>query len=423
MGEPQNADSPASAGGQLSMSAWCIVAAFGTYFCMYAFRKPFTAASYQNIDTTKTILVIAQTLGYMLSKFLGIKIVAEAQPNRRAMILLSLIAGAELALLLFAVTPFRFTWIWLFFNGVFLGMVFGLVLGFLEGRRQTEALIAGLCTSFILADGFTKTVGAYLLRLGVSEHWMPAAAGLLFAPPLVLFVWMLTRIPAPSPEDIAARSARKPMSGAQRGDLVRRYAFGLFTLVLSFVLVTILRSVRADFAREIWSGLGVDVLPGVFSWPEIVVAAGVLILSGSVVFLRHNRSAFFAAMAMAVCGPFLIGIALAGLSLGTMSPYTFMILVGLGLYLPYIAVHTTLFERLIAMTRERGNIGFLMQLADSFGYLGYVVVLLSHNLLGSMDDFLGFFIALCWVIAGASLVFLLLCWRYFAIHPALAAQR
>jgi len=33
-------------GSRLGLSAWCLVAAFGTYFCMYAFRRPFTAAEY-----------------------------------------------------------------------------------------------------------------------------------------------------------------------------------------------------------------------------------------------------------------------------------------------------------------------------------------------------------------------------------------
>jgi hypothetical protein len=63
-----------------------------------------------------------------------------------------------------------------------------------------------------------------------------------------------------------------------------------------------------------------------------------------------------------------------------------MVLQGVGLYLPYIAVHTTIFERLIAMTRDRGNIGYLMYLADAFGYLGYVFVLLGRNAAGSASD-------------------------------------
>lgn len=42
-------------------------------------------------------------------------------------------------------------------------------------------------------------------------------------------------------------------------------------------------------------------------------------------------------------------------------------------------MHTTIFERLIAMTGERGNLGLLMYLADSFGYLGYVGVMLARG--------------------------------------------
>ena len=59
--------------GRLGLSAWCLVAAFGTYFCMYAFRKPFTAAEYAGYGLwgweLKTMLVATQVLGYTISKF------------------------------------------------------------------------------------------------------------------------------------------------------------------------------------------------------------------------------------------------------------------------------------------------------------------------------------------------------------------
>src|SRR5262249_30129117 len=76
------------ASGGLSLAAWSIVAAFGAYFCTYAFRKPFTAAAYADLAfatvTLKTLFVAAQVIGYTLSKFIGIKFVAEAKPSRRA---------------------------------------------------------------------------------------------------------------------------------------------------------------------------------------------------------------------------------------------------------------------------------------------------------------------------------------------------
>jgi hypothetical protein len=291
-----------SSGRRLSLSAWCVVAAFGTYFCMYAYRKPFTAGGYSDEAVWgagyKTLLVTAQVLGYTLSKFLGIKLVAEVKPQRRVALLLALIAIAEVALLLFALTPAPFNIVWLFANGVPLGVVFGLVLGFLEGRQHTEALTAGLCASFIVADGATKSAGAFLLKAGVSEYWMPFYAGLVFVPPLLFFVWMLHRIPAPSRQDVAARSVRAPMSRADRWRFFRRYAVGLTLVVLVFVLVTVLRSVRADFAPEIWAGLQATVPPEVFTWSEMAVAAGVLLLTGATVLIQDHRRAFFTALGL-----------------------------------------------------------------------------------------------------------------------------
>lgn len=410
------------AAGGLPLSAWCVVAAFGTYFCMYGFRKPFTAGTYADEDLWgvgyKTILVAVQVLGYTLSKFVGIKVVAEMTPTRRVAGILVLIGLAQLGLLVFALVPPPLNWVGLFLNGLPLGMVYGLVLGFLEGRRHTEALTAGLCSSFILADGVTKSVGAYILEAGSSEYWMPFLAGLIFVPPLFLFAWMLTRIPPPSASDVAARSKRVPMAGVDRRRFFAKYATGLTLLALAFLLVTILRSIRADFAPEIWAGLGTTGTPGVFARSEVLVALGVVVLNGLAVLVRDNRRAFSLAMALSVGGCALLVASLVAYRGGNLGAFPFMVLLGLGLYLPYVAVHTTVFERLIAMTRDRGNIGYLMYLVDAFGYLGYVVVLFGKNLGGTPAGFLDFFFQASWVIAVGSIVLLALCWWYFAARPA-----
>lgn len=92
-------------------------------------------------------------LGYTASKFLGIRVVSEVSPARRAGLILALVAVAGLGLLLFAVTPAPWNVVWLFANGLPLGMIFGLVLVVFEGRRPSEALAAGLCDSFVVANG------------------------------------------------------------------------------------------------------------------------------------------------------------------------------------------------------------------------------------------------------------------------------
>ena len=398
---------------------WSAAAAFGAYFCMYGFRKPFTASTYDAVAIGaldyKTLLVVAQVLGYTLSKFVGIRVIAEMPGSRRAAAFLTLIAGAQSALLVFAVVPPPWGAALLFVNGLFLGMVFGLVLGFLEGRQVTEVLTAVLCASFILGDGFTKSVGAALLAAGVTEAWMPSVAGIAFVLPLVSFIWMLGRIPPPSAEDVLRRQERVPMNRTARREFFRRYAAGLVPLVVMYLLVTILRSLRADFAPEIWQGLGAAADASRYTTSELVVAASVIFITALSFLIRNNRAAFFAALAASLVGVALVGAATLALRYQAIDGFTFMVLVGSGLYLPYVAVHTTLFERLIAMTRERGNIGFLMYVADACGYLGYAAVACGKLFFHADGSMLDFFATASLIASTASIVLLAAAWRYFGI--------
>ncbi|MDB5348213.1 MAG: hypothetical protein JWP89_6590 [Schlesneria sp.] len=397
---------------------WAAAAAFGCYFCMYAFRKPFTASSYS--DTTlggigfKTVLVTSQVMGYMVSKFIGIKIIAEMPPHRRATGIAVLVVCAELALVLFGLIPRPWNALCLFANGLPLGMIFGLILGMLEGRRMTEALTAGLCASFILADGVTKSVGAWLLKQGVTEDWMPCVAGALFLIPLGVCVVMLSRIPPPNVQDVAARAERTPMNRDQRRSFVRRYALGLIPLSLMYLLVTVVRSIRADYAPEIWRGLGSPAEPAVFAQSELLVVFGVLAVNGSAVLIKDNRRAFFISLATCAGGFCLLLAALLARRNHLLGDFGFMVAVGLGLYLPYVAMHTTVFERMLAMTRERGNIGFLMYVVDSVGYLGYVAVMVAHNFGPKAHDLVGLLTSACWVSIGLSAGCLVMSWVYFS---------
>ena len=78
------------------------------------------------------------------------------------------------------------------------------------------------------------------------------------------------------------------------------------------------------------------------------------------------------------------GFLLAGVSsllfiLHLLPPFMWMTLVGLGLYMGYIPFNCILFDRMIATFRTAGNVGFLMYLADSFGYLASVGVILAKT--------------------------------------------
>ena len=103
------------------MAVWCTVSAFGTYACMYGFRKPFTAGVYVDDPFSpgfKATLVGSQVLGYTVSKLIGIRVIAEMTPQRRIATLLGLIAVAEAAWVLFGGLPPSFAAVCLFLNGL-----------------------------------------------------------------------------------------------------------------------------------------------------------------------------------------------------------------------------------------------------------------------------------------------------------------
>jgi hypothetical protein len=399
-------------------AAYVVVAAFGTYFCMYAFRKPFTAGTFEDLSLGgvgyKTVLVVAQVLGYTLSKFIGIKVISEMPPERRALGILLLIGLAQSALLLFAIVPPPYNFVLLFFNGLPLGMVFGLVLGFLEGRQLTEALTAGLCASFIVSSGAVKSVGqALMLYQGVDEFWMPFVTGLLFLLPLILFVWMLAQIPPPNHRDVELRSPRLPMRREDRQRVLRSWGFGLGLLVIGYTLLTVVRSLRDDFAVEIWRDLGFESQPAIFTQSETVVMFGVVLINGAAFLIRDNRHALLASLGTIALGFVTICLATLAHLGGWLGPFPFMVAVGVGTYVPYVAYHTTLFERLIAVFRDKTNIGYLMYLADAAGYLGYVAVILLRNFGSTEIHFLRFFLQCALVAGGLSLLLILWSTFYF----------
>lgn len=369
------------------LNLWAMAAAFSTYFLMYMFRKPFTAASFDNSELSdwdsKSVIVAAQVLGYLCSKLIGIRLISQMPASRRAVVLILLILASQAALLLFAVLPSPWHIVAIFLNGLPLGIVYGLVLGFLEGRQMTEALVSALCASLILAGGYAKTAGQWMLEYmsnnwelapTQAERWMPFAVGCFFILPIIGTTWMLTQIPPPSDADRQKRSHRTAMTSADRRSMLNRYSVGLFAVGLFYLLAMVLRSLRDDFAPQLLEGMGATIKASDYSWIDTQVAVLVLVMTGMTSLVKSNLRALQLSLTISLTGFFLIFLSIAyGHNL---SPIGFMVLVGAGLYLPIVSVHTTVFERLIALTRDRGNMGFLMYIVDSLGYLAYVAILM-----------------------------------------------
>ncbi|HEX4183476.1 MAG TPA: DUF5690 family protein [Caulobacteraceae bacterium] len=392
--------------------------AFGAYFAMYAFRKPFTAASYLGAAPVlvkyKIALVIAQVFGYALSKIAGVKVISETPPHRRAAAILALIAGAEAALVLFALIPAPWNIACLFANGLALGMIWGLVFGFLEGRRLSELLGAMLCASFIVSSGVVKSVGvSVMLRGWANEYWMPAITGLLFAPLLIVCVFGLAVLPPPNAEDERLRVARAPMDAGARRAMFAAFAPGLVALVAIYVGLTALRDFRDNFAAEIWTGLGFKNDAAIFSLSEIPVAVIVLVTLAGLMFIRDNRRAFMANLVLVAAGLAIAGLSSAAFQAHLIGPISWMIALGAGLYLAYTPFNALLFDRLIAAGGRTGTAGFLIYVADASGYASSVALLIFQNFFGVKLSWVQFLLVVSYGTAAAGLALIIGAGLYF----------
>jgi len=375
------------------------LAGFFTYFAMYAFRKPFTAATFVHVSgwhfalDYKIALILAQVAGYALSKFIGVKVISEIHPRHRAGAIIGLVGLSWFALVAFAIIPAPWNVVTLFINGLPLGMIWGLVFGFMEGRRVSEVLASMMCASFILSSGVVKSVGVWLIQTWhVTAFWMPAATGLLFMPLLLASVWVLARLPPPSAADEAARVKRLPMAGADRVAFLKAYAPGLVAIVFAYILLTAFRDFRDNFAAEIWAALGYGGEAAIFSASELPVAIIALIAMAGVIKVRDNRRALMVIHAMVAGGFALLGLSTLAFQAHLISPFAWMILAGSGLYVAYNPVNAVLFDRLVAVSGRVANAGFLIYVADSSGYLGSVVLLLWRNFGQGSLNWLQFFI-------------------------------
>ena len=397
-------------------------AAFSAYFSMYAFRKPFAAATFADhaewLGTLdyKTALLIAQVIGYALSKLIGIRVIAEFGRKGRATAILGLIGVSWLALVAFALIPAPWNVVCLFFNGLPLGMIWGLVFSYIEGRRASEALGAMLCASFILSSGVVKSVAMLVMRWGVSEYWMPATTGALFVPLLLVSLWLLERLPPPDDRDEAERTVRVPMLGKDRMSFLRTHGVAMALLVSGYVLLTAIRDFRDNFAAELWDAMGYGGAASVFSESELPIAIAALAVLGALMLIRDNMRALLAMHGIVFAGAVMLGLSTLAFQMHLLAPLPYMILTGAGLYFAYTPFNAMLFDRMIAAIGHAGNAGFLIYIADSSGYVGSVALLLYRSLGEPTMRWLPFYMNAAYATSVAVAVCTVLSAAWFVLH-------
>jgi hypothetical protein len=380
------------------------VTAFFTYMCFYPFRRAYTAATYEDLAflgvNFKILIITAQVLGFAVSKGLGIKYVSEMLPQNRSRNLLIMISLSWFCYLFFALTPAPYNLFFIFLASLPLGMVYGTILGFLEGRKTTDLLVAVLTASFIMGSGFAKSIGKWVMTsLEVSQFWMPFVACAIMIIPFGICAWLMGQIPPPTEEDKANRTERKPMQRADRKVFIKEFALSMTIFVISYVLLTTFREFRDNFTPEIWKLLGYGNNSAIFTQTETPIAITVLLMMAAMRWVQNNYKAFVIIQLLMLAGGVLIGVSTLLFQQKILSPVTWLTTLGLGVYMAYAMCNSLYFERMIAAFKKSGTVGFLITFADYYAYIGSILVLFYKNFFQKSINYLDFFIILSYCIS------------------------
>ena len=404
---------------------WAGGAALLSYALVYALRKPFTAATFDGLDFMgmdyKTATSIIQIAGYVLSKFMGIKWISELRREDRVRFIIASVSVAELSLLAFALLPVPYNVCALFFNGLSLGCMWGVIFSFIEGRRLTGILASIMGISIAFSSGLAKSLGLFLMNdLGVGCFWMPAVIGGFAFVLIILLAFILNALPAPSEEDIRSCTKCVPMDARQRKAIFFRFAPLLLMLFVANLFITIIRDVKEDFLVNIvdTSQFSAWAISGIDGMVTLIILALFILVS----MIRDHQRVLYTLLWMVIGGTFLlVGVSYYYEQLN-LSPLVWMFLQSLGVYIAFLSFQTLFFERFVACFNIKGNVGFFIVSIDFIGYLGTVGVLIFKESFVAHLNWIEFYNTMVLTLGTACCFLFMGCILYF-MHRSRAVRK
>lgn len=380
-----------------SLPVWLLVLWMGgtallSYSLVYALRKPFTAAEFEGLKVFgmdyKIVVSIIQLLGYVCAKLFGIKFISELKPQHRLKFIICSAGLSELSLIAFGLLPTPYNIMALFFNGLSLGCMWGVIFSFLEGRRTTDILAGIMGVSMALSSGVAKSMGLFTLnQLHVSEFWMPTLVGAMVFPLLSLMGWTMTKFPAPTAADITSRSVRVTLNGKQRWQLFKQYMPLLTMLFAANLLLTVQRDIKEDFIVCI---IDISTISSwLFAQLDAIATIILLALFALLAVCNDHLKVLCMLLGLSTLG---MGV-LALLGAGTLHTSTslWLFLQTLCIDIAYLSFQTIFFERFIACFKVKGNVGVFIITIDFVGYVGTLLLLLFKETYASHIDWASFY--------------------------------
>ena len=344
---------------------WMGGTALLSYSLVYALRKPFTAAEFEGLTVAgmdyKIVVSIIQLIGYVCAKLFGIKYISELQPQNRLKFIIGSAALSEASLLAFGLLPLPYNIVALFFNGLSLGCMWGVIFSFLEGRRVTDLLASLMGLSIAISSGTAKSIGLFVMEnLHISEFWMPAFIGAFAFPLLSLLGWLMTRLPQPTEEDKKLRTERVTLNREGRMHIFKSFMPVLLLLFFANLFITVLQDIKEDFLVKIINVEASGLSSWAFAKIDAIVTLVILFVFGIMSLIKNDMKVLCALLVLVTCGTLTLSFIAFNYNTLELSTTTWLFLQSLSLYTVYLSFQTLFFERFIACFRIRGNVGFLL---------------------------------------------------------------
>lgn len=368
---------------------WAGGAALLSYSLIYALRKPYTAAAFNGLDLFgidyKIAVTTIQILGYLIAKFVGIKLISELKREKRFKFFICSVILAELALIAFGLIKAPYNVFAMFINGLSLGCMWGVIFSFIEGRRVTDMLASLLGISIVFSSGLAKSIGLFVMNeIRVDQFWMPALIGGIALPLLILLGYVLKALPHPDKEDIAHKSERVAINSRQRKDIFKAYMPILAMLFIANFLLMTLRDIKEDFLVNIIDMSNQS--SWLFAQVDSIVTLIILGLFGLMIFVKSNIKALLVLLGLVFVSTITMTYISMNYQILNLNTVTWLFVQSLALYIAFLTFQTIFFDRFIACFKIKGNVGYFIAMIDFIGYTGTVLILCTKEIFQIQTD-------------------------------------
>mmetsp|Transcript_16059 Transcript_16059/g.31454 ORF Transcript_16059/g.31454 Transcript_16059/m.31454 type:complete len:531 (+) Transcript_16059:52-1644(+) len=338
----------------------------------------------------QTAFAFAQTFGYMSAKLPAVAIMSSSVffKHRYLCIVAATVLSATFSgggFMLFDVEngalPSLFGQVvCLGLAGLPASLIFCSVISYLEGRRQTEAMLSMLNLAVVLGGSCSRGFAKALLQAGVPVSSTPLVSSLTGLGIALPTLHLLTLAPKADTADVAQRCHRGPMAHKDRLAFFCRFCSGNLLMLLAYMVVMALRSFRDFYAQNIFTE-ALERSPSSTEYFFADIPGAVLSCGGlfAFVYVRQNKRALRYQFGMTIIGALCLATSTLLFDIGAISGYSWIMMTGASLYVSYLPMGSAMFDRILAASRTTGTVLFLAYTCDGLGYVGTVAVLLFQT--------------------------------------------